>query len=204
MGTEEKRITKFPRADDGGTISYPQEVSTDCAPLRHFAAQDKGPAKLKRKRHEPPPRLPLKAVPTVLTKSVPRKKGTNVFCKQASPWTEYHSLLNDDEAGPATIAHEHDLTFAVVAIKERAIKDESLVARLLRVQHGNVVHLLRAFLHNSTLFLVYESVAVSLTEIQSCPYGPLKEFEIATICQEVCMLPEPYHFDFRQIKLWNR
>ena len=140
-------------------------------------------ARLKRKHENHPPRLPLKVIPQ--SRNGPSKKVSVSFCKQASPWMTYRRWLHDDEAGTAIIAHGHQPNFPVVAIKERAIKSTDRITELVEIRNQNLVQLLDAFQYQSRIYLVYESVNVSLRQIQSCPYGPLREYEISSVCQQV-------------------
>ena len=44
------------------------------------------------------------------------------------------------------------------------------------------------FLHEETLYFVYEPVQVSLADIQSTPVGQFASHHIATVCDEVHIL----------------
>ena len=71
-----------------------------------------------------------------------------------------------------------------MAIKQRLLLERAQVKNLVRVEHENVVHLVDAYRDSSDLFLVYESVKVSLWDMQKCPYGPWTEYELSAICQQ--------------------
>jgi hypothetical protein len=188
----DRRVTQFPGSNEIGLI-LPQQVTL---PNESNVAEQPA-AKLKRhlQRAPPPPRLPVKAKPnsnlwsqppTVTAPCPPPSKRTiTAFCEETSPWQKYHRIVSDNQAGPVVVAHEHRLTFSVVAIKEREVVAGWDLKRLIKVQHGNIVNLLAAFRDLSQLYLVYESMPVSLSDVQACPFGPLKEFEMATVCKEV-------------------
>jgi hypothetical protein len=178
----DRRVTQFPGSNEIGLI-LPQQVTL---PNESNVAEQPA-AKLKRRlqRAPPPPRLPVKAKPNSNLWSQPSKRTITAFCEETSPWQKYHRIVSDCQAGPVVVAHEHRLTFPVVAIKEREVIAGWDFKRLIKVQHGNIVNLLAAFRDLSQLYLVYESMPVSLSDVQACPYGPLKEFEMATVCKEV-------------------
>jgi len=69
----------------------------------------------------------------------------------------------------------------VVAIKQKEAMGNQELSRLKKVEHQNVVHFLAAFQDNDHLYLVYESIRISLSEIKCYPYGPFKEFELTAI-----------------------
>lgn len=179
---QDRRITQFPGSNDTGLILTPQNKSGD-QPI----VSKPSPAKLKR-RHQrvaPPPRLPLKINSSSSVWGLPAKRTATAFCENASPWQKYHRVLSDYEAGPVVVAHEHHINFPVVAIKKREVLPSWDFTRLIKIQHCNVVNLLAAFHDALELYLVYESLPVSLSDVRSCGYGPLKEFEMATVCKEV-------------------
>ena len=179
-----KRLTRFPAASETASVGQVRPLL-----LEESAASKSTSARLKRKHENHPPRLPLKVIPQ--SPNSPSKKVSVSFCKQASPWMTYRCWLHDNEAGSAIIAHGHQPNFPVVAIKERAIKSTDRITELVEIRHQNLVQLLDAFRYQSRIYLVYESVSVSLRQIQSCPYGPLREYEISSICQQVRTRPQP-------------
>jgi Protein kinase domain len=134
-----------------------------------------------------PPRLPLSVNPhsNHWDSSRPAKRLNTSFCTSGSPWDQYFPILSDEQAGPVTVAHENCPAFPVYAVKERTLNASDQSSRLLKIVHPQLVHLRAAYTKQSLMYLVYESMDVSLDDIQRCPYGPLKEFEIATICREV-------------------
>jgi hypothetical protein len=178
----DRRVTQFPGSNETGLI-LPQQVT----PPNEFNVAEPPAAKLKRRlqRVPPPPRLPVKVKPDSNLWGQPSKRTITAFCEETSPWQKYHRIVSDCQAGPVVVAHEHRLTFAVVAIKQREVVAGWDFKRLIKVQHGNIVNLLAAFRDLAQLYLVYESMPVSLSDVQACPYGPLKEFEMATVCKEV-------------------
>jgi hypothetical protein len=178
----DRRVTQFPGSNETGLI-LPQQVT----PPNEFNVAEPPAAKLKRRlqREAPPPRLPIKVKLDSNLWGQPSKRTITEFCEQASPWQKYQRIVSDCQAGPVVVAHEHRLTFSVVAIKQREVAAGWDFKRLIKVQHGNIVNLLAAFCDLSQLYLVYESMPVSLSDVQGCSYGPLKEFEMATVCKEV-------------------
>jgi hypothetical protein len=175
-----RRVTQFPGSNETGPV------------LSRYNVTEPPPGKLKRLRREKlPAKLPITVNPHPIPLSQTSKRLATAFCENASPWQKYKRLFSDEEAGPVVVAaHEHDLNLPAVAIKEREAAVGVDLKRLIKVQHGNVVHLLAAF-YDTQLYLVYESTPVSLLDVQSCSYGPLKELEMASVCKEVrtCHLP---------------
>jgi hypothetical protein len=178
----DRRVTQFPGSNETGLI-LPQQVT----PPNEPNVTEPPAAKLTRRlqRAPPPPRLPVKVKSDSNLWSQPSKRTITAFCEENSPWQKYHRIVSDYQAGPVVVAHEHRLTFSVVAIKQQEVVAGWDFKRLIKVQHGNIVNLLAAFCDSSQLYLVYESMPVSLSDIQACSYGPLKEFEMATVCKEV-------------------
>ena len=172
-----RRATQFPGSSEPGISWQEGNVSGDTV------SASTAPRKLKRRYQ--PPRLPLPVVPSSTGWTESSKRPASEFCQNASPWRTYNRLLTDDEAGPVIIAHEHTLNFPMVAIKQRGLDQNWNLRRLIRVEHSNIVSLLAAYRDASELYLVYESMAVSLSQIQRCPHGPLREYEIAIIYKEV-------------------
>lgn len=173
----DRRVTQFPGSNETGLI-LPQQVT----PPNESNVAEPPAAKLKRRL---PPRLPVKVKPDSNLWGQPSKRTITEFCEQASPWQKYHQIVSDCQAGPVVVAHEHRLAFSVVAIKQREVVAGWDFKRLIKVQHCNIVNLLAAFCDLSQLYLIYESMPVSLSDVHACSYGPLKEFEMATVCKEV-------------------
>ena len=71
-------------------------------------------------------------------------------------------------------------------MKEHVCKDRESVRNILRCSHKKIVALYDAYLENDSLYLIYESVPISLAELQSTQYGDLAAFQIAAVCGEVC------------------
>ena len=181
MSKNLKNLTLFPSAQDAGHLS---ELLPPLVPEKD-KRRDKL-AKQATKHLSPPPRLPLKARHATTPRSEDAALTTS-FYKKESPWKIYQSILHDNEAGAATIAFVRDPGCEVVAIKERnAVSDKELDS-LQRVQHDNVVLFLAAFQDDDHLYLVYESIYISLQEIQCGPMGPWREYELAAICEQVSL-----------------
>jgi hypothetical protein len=182
-----RRETVFPTSADQGKPL--QDISRD-------RAQPTQQAKLKRQidRTPLPPRLPLSVNPHA-TQWNPRsaKRLFTSFCINGSPWDQYFPILPDQQAGPVTVVHENCPEFPVYVIKERRLETADKPSRLLKISHPQIVRLHAAYTEKSILFLVYEAMDVSLEQIQRCPYGPFKEFEMATICREIILGLEYIH-----------
>lgn len=185
--TFDRRRTRFPSAQDSGRRGDDgKNVSEGVSEAAGDSSKPKPQAKLKRKRGvSPPPRLPLK-VNTAQVQQVPSApEEKDSFWQRGEPWQSYLSWMDDDQAGPVSIAHKQDSRFQVVAIKKRALTPNMRFHDLKAVQHENIVHLQASFRDASTVYLVYESIKISLREMQACAYGPFKDFEISSICKQV-------------------
>jgi hypothetical protein len=182
MPGDNKHFTLFPGALDKGNLT---ELPDPLRSAKQIVPEV--PTKLKRKRmSSTPPKLPLKIRVTPQPPSSSNDApSTPPFCKKESPWKTYQAIVPDDEAGAVIVAHVHHFTFKVVAIKERGAVNDKKLESLRKLQHNNIVHFLAAFQEESRLYLVYESVRTSLSEVQGCSYGPLKEFELAAVCKQV-------------------
>jgi serine/threonine protein kinase len=103
------------------------------------------------------------------------------------PWKRYWGVWETDQAGSATLAYEQVPTYPVVLIKQRPMPNLSRHAhRIRKVSHDNVVYLKAVFLHESSLFFVYEEMKASLAQLQGSPYVEFNETDIATVSKEVC------------------
>jgi Protein kinase domain len=177
-----RRGTFFPTSADKGK---PLQDTGRCR------SPERQPAKLKRHADGTtlPPRLPFPVNPysNHWDSSRPVKRQSTNFCVDGSPWREYFPILPEEQAGPVTVAHKICKDFTVHAIKERRLDTLNQPSALFKITHPQLVHLRAAYTKHPLLYLVYESMEVSLEDIESCPHGPLKEFEIATICREVIL-----------------
>jgi serine/threonine protein kinase len=179
--TGDRRVTQFPGlGDEGEALLECQSNEVDRPIVRTPRA------KLKRKfeRVVPPARLPLEVNPYSSQWSA--KRLSTGFCENMSPWKRYQQLTPCDQAGPAIIAYGKSVDFPIVTIKERRIAESLDLKKLVKVQHDNIVNFIAAF-HESSIWLVYECMNISLAQANCCSYGPLKEFEMAAICKEVCL-----------------
>jgi hypothetical protein len=174
MSEINKHLTLFPSAEDTGHLSE----------LSSHSRRDKDSRDVPAKHPSLPPKLPVKVRATTKPHSEDTVSVT-AFCQQGSPWKVYKDFCRDDEAGPAIIACFRGPRFDVVAIKERDVVSGQKLDSLQKIQHDNVVHFLAAFQEADHLYLVYESVIVSLCMIQSGPMGPWRESELAAVCKQV-------------------
>ena len=198
MATPNRRGTLFPGSPNPNGLGK-REFPNDEDSSRLSASQIPSiPEDLPNKRRAPlPAALPVKInahsqqfstssrFPRP-TPSVARRE----ICTLNDPWKLYYPILEEDQAGHVTIAYKHELKHPIVVIKKQIQKAEDNLKRISSTSHENVVSLYDAHSNAGDLYLVYESMDVSLTEIQSTPYGTLAEFHIATICKEVIFV---YH-----------
>jgi serine/threonine protein kinase len=132
-----------------------------------------------------PPRLPLN-----VNRKVTSINNANI--QNESPWKKFHGFLEIYQAGWGTVAYENCSAFPVVIIKKIRVESAKVPERVKNISHANVVHLHEVFSDFSDgpcLYMVYDCMSVSLTDIQSTPCGSFEEFEIAAICNEVTHLP---------------
>lgn len=96
-----------------------------------------------------------------------------------------------EQAGPVTIAHSK---FSLVAIKERKIERNNQIDDIIPITNSYIVNLNQAFLHDSSVYLVYKCMDIALRNIRSCPIGDLNTCEIAAVCKEVIHNSKPSSF----------
>ena len=106
---------------------------------------------------------------------------------EGSPWEDYESFLDEDQAGPVTVAYQKELDFSIVAIKRCKPPNTHSLKGIMRTSHQNLVRFMEVFLVDGELFTVYESMAVSLAEVQSSLCRIFHAYEIAALCKEVCV-----------------
>ena len=99
--------------------------------------------------------------------------------------SHFQSILEEDQAGECTLAYRRTNNFPMVVIKHRAVTGKG-IETLRSTSQKNVCNLLDFFpVGNGSISLVYECLAVSLSEIQACPTAPLQEYELAAVATEV-------------------
>ena len=96
----------------------------------------------------------------------------------------YRSILEEDQAGMCTVAHESVPEFPVVALKLRPLNTEQQ-GRLMVTSHPNLVNIQHFYEEQISVWIAYECMAVALSEIQASTAAALKEYEWAAICKEV-------------------
>jgi serine/threonine protein kinase len=97
---------------------------------------------------------------------------------------DYFNIVEEDQAGACIVAHRGS-DFQTFALKTRRV-DGHQFANFKRTSHPNICNLADFFQPSlDSICLVYEDMAVSLAEIQSCPTATFKEYELAAIGLEV-------------------
>ncbi|KAF5861167.1 hypothetical protein ETB97_000541 [Aspergillus alliaceus] len=101
-------------------------------------------------------------------------------------WSKYHRFWKSDQAGLATIAHENSIDHKIVAVKEvKQQASKRLISDLLNAKHDNIVQLLDVFSSNSSVYLVYECLELSLFNIQAACREDFLEIDMAIIGKEI-------------------
>jgi hypothetical protein len=97
---------------------------------------------------------------------------------------DYFNIIEEDQAGTCIVAYRGS-NFQTFALKTRLVDDHQST-NLKKTSHPNICNLADFFQPTLTsICLVYEDMAVSLAEIQSCPTATFKEYELAAIGLEV-------------------
>lgn len=170
-----------PRYDPGASEKQEKAVKEQ----EDVLSSHVGRRRLKRQRTQEqalPKRLPLKINP-----SSSNATAALSICHTRSPWDDYRKMFEDYEAGPVTIAHRQQPDHQIVAVKSLKLDNSWVLDKLRYVDHRNVVALVKYYLWEDNLSLVYEVSRLSLADLVRCPYGPFDEHEIATICKGVCI-----------------
>lgn len=105
--------------------------------------------------------------------------------RQGQP--RYQGILNEDQAGPCTVAYRMDPDFQLYASKSRTLNADQ-VSRLKPTSHPNLVNV-QCFYDDddSSVRILYECTAVSLAELLAIPGDAFREYEWAVVCEEVCL-----------------
>ncbi|KAI9753301.1 MAG: hypothetical protein M4579_005220 [Chaenotheca gracillima] len=198
----ERKVTRFPRSN--GTVDRVQSLQLDPPKLDTPKPRKTLQKRKISERPSPPPRLPLDINSSRIldTQDRPTKRaiaGSESICVLGDPWHKYQRLVQEKQGGDVTIAYEKVSTFPLVAI--RHIKDTlpGRLPHLARTANPNIVTLKEAFLQEESLHIVYETMAVSLSDIQASPRGNLTEYEIAAVCKEVLQGLDYLHRELRVI-----
>ena len=177
--SQPRPVTVFPQSDRyQGSLKRP-------APQDEDREQNKSRARFL--QSQKPPRLPL-----------PVNSGS-LFVQDRSPQAdvqppprdgpspqdrEFMNIIEEDQAGTCTVAYRGS-NFQTFAVKTRMVEQHQLDC-LKRTHHPNICNLADFFQPKpSSVCLVYEDMAVSLAELQSCPTATFKEYELAAIGSEV-------------------
>ena len=97
---------------------------------------------------------------------------------------KYRSILEEDQAGPCTVAHEMVSEFPLVVLKCRALSAQQR-GRLAVTSHPNLVNIQNFHDHDTSVQIAYECMAVSLADVLVIPDDDLREYECAVLCKEV-------------------
>ncbi|KAK6811264.1 hypothetical protein RU639_013150 [Aspergillus parasiticus] len=118
----------------------------------------------------------------------PQQTGCK-FIQDGKPSRKYLISWKIDQAGPGWIGLENSPGYpAEVLIKLNTMgKKHYRQSNLRAATHPNIVDLLEAFYHGSTLFLAYRyhGLAVTLSLVRSSPHVYLSDVDFATICRSV-------------------
>lgn len=95
-----------------------------------------------------------------------------------------------NQAGRGWVVYNN--TFSEAIIKEVKTTSKDL-ARLITSPHKNIVELQEAIYHKGAIFLVYEIMDISLSQIFSSPLGRLQLFEVAAFSREILTGLEHIH-----------
>ncbi|KAA8647896.1 uncharacterized protein ATNIH1004_006598 [Aspergillus tanneri] len=101
-------------------------------------------------------------------------------------WPKYQPFWESDQAGLSIIAHDNSIDHKIVAIKKaKQQANKKQRSQLHSVKHDNIVQLLDVFSTDSSLYLVYESLEISLHNVQAACRGELNEVEMSIVGKEV-------------------
>ncbi|KAI9676518.1 MAG: hypothetical protein M1817_000676 [Caeruleum heppii] len=123
-------------------------------------------------------------IPLQLDSRESQKRQRTLGTKPGLPWKDYQAFLKRDQAGSAVIAHRTNASFDLVAIKEVNLEDQDEVASSVRPAHKNLVTIIEIFSSKDSLYMVYEPMEISLSDIQASVLE-LEEPHVAAICVEV-------------------
>ena len=191
MATPERRPTVFPGSSTANVPSKRSFTEVNESSSRLSASKiPRVPDFLKDNQRPHPPALPVKAKSNSNQYQhqngplpIPRKLSPSI--QRGDPWETYRAILRESQGDPVTLAHEVDSKHEVVAIWERKCVDSTVLNRLTRYHHINLVTLYTTFLHKDTLYFLCEPMEVTLADIQSTPVGAFEAYQIAAVCVEV-------------------
>ena len=140
----------------------------------------------------PPPKRQRRAVGPALPKQVGTieepadsngQESRYDIVRFHNPWDQYTGVLDEDQAGQATVSLQINTERTVVAIRRQVTKYHK--GRVVSCKHQNIVSLIEAFYFDESFYFVYELMSVPLAALLHMPGPNLRPFEIATICKEV-------------------
>ena len=177
-------VTVFPHSDD-------QEEAIPAkrrAPADEGAPHDRSLTKFFKKRSITPPLTDDSFLFQTQSPILPRtdRGGLSVSgTTKPQNWQKrYQNILDGDQAGPCTVAHEMVSNFPLVTLKSRTLT-RGQRGRVVVTSHPNLVNIQNFHEHETSVQIVYECMAVSLAEILALPTAEFREYEWAVVCKEV-------------------
>ena len=104
---------------------------------------------------------------------------------RTAPSASYHEFMILDQAGPANIACDTQVVRDFVAVKRLKVTNQSLKQTMRSFTCDTVVSVVNSYFKDGFLVVLYEQMDISLRQMTSILQGPLKPFQIASICKEV-------------------
>lgn len=192
MASPNRRGTLFPGSSSVQSLGKRSASDNDSSPRLSASQILEVPKALTNKRRALPLALPVKVktdsqfytTSARFPRPNPPVRSEPISC-ESDPWEEYYAVLDEDQAGDITVAYKKEIKHPIVAIRRIANARKEDLKKVSRSCHENIVSLHKVHFQKEALYFVYESMDVSLAEIQSTPYGKLAEYHIATICKEV-------------------
>ncbi|KAI9799069.1 MAG: hypothetical protein M1833_004263 [Piccolia ochrophora] len=190
METKSKRPTTFfPRNDESGSQLARSLKPSDAAsatstptvpPIKpHLKPASK--RKFDRQPFPAPLKLPLNFSYTrgsATNETSPKRRRTNLSCKEGEPWTHYAVILSLNQAGSGTLAYPKDDPGQQVFVLKRSKGGFDIQITL--PSHRNIVSLFEVFVTNGFSYFISESMDISLTDLQAAPIR-LEECHIAAL-----------------------
>lgn len=111
--------------------------------------------------------------------------GSDLSLKRSSPWDSYAKDYRRDLGGSVLIVYKRQATSQLFAMKDIPDVETGLTVQVLRkVRHENLVWPHEVFEYNSTAYIIFEYMAVSLDNINSSALHP-NELQVSTIIYQV-------------------
>ncbi|KAI9706224.1 MAG: hypothetical protein M1812_008238 [Candelaria pacifica] len=172
--TANRPVTSFPPLiGETPVIIAPQSQSTQ-------------PQKLEKKRKYERERFPINTNDlSVREENLRKHRSQFISSREGKPSLLYHCFLKMDLAGETFIGSQSgDPNYHLVAIKRHSLLSKQSPSKLERTAHKNIVSLQDILLNDDHIYLIYEKMEVSLSQLQAS-LKTLEEVHIVTICAEV-------------------